>query len=89
MRRMKIQMKKINNRLKTCCLDSGFCLLKFWGCMFLGWLIPRPSVPWLAPGCACFISMILFCSMSDTYFTHPVPGFGSLSGAKPSSLLHE
>jgi hypothetical protein len=32
MRRMKIPMKKINNRLKKCYLESGFCLLKY--CVF-------------------------------------------------------
>jgi hypothetical protein len=86
MRRMKIPMKKTINRLKKCWLESGFCILKY---SVSGWLISGLYVPWRAPGCACFVPVILFCLLIGTYFAHPVLGFGYLSGSKPSSLLNE
>jgi hypothetical protein len=73
MRRMMIPLKKTNNRLKKCWLESGFCLLKYW---FLGWLISGFYVPWLAPGCACFLPVILFCLLIGTYLPTQCLGLG-------------
>jgi hypothetical protein len=82
MRRMKILMKKTKNRLKKCWLESCFCLLKY--CLLKYWVFWLVNLRILCSSVGtwvCLFSAYDTLSFVDWHmFTHPVFGFGSLSG---------
>jgi hypothetical protein len=79
MRRMKISLKKTNNRLKKCWLEYCFCLLKYWVFGLVNLRILYSSFDTLV----CMFSACDTLSLVDWYlFTHLVLGFGSLSRKK-------
>jgi hypothetical protein len=86
MRRMKIPLKKTNNRLKKCWLESGFCLLKYWVFGLVNFrILCSLAGTWVCMFSACDTLLLVDWHL----FTHSVLGFGSLSSKKSSSLLNE
>jgi hypothetical protein len=84
--RMKILMKKTKRRSKKCWLGNCYCLLNYW----VFWLV-NPKILCSSVGTwVCLYSAVDTLSFVDRHvFTHPVFGFGSLSGKTTSSLLNE
>jgi hypothetical protein len=81
-----MKISKISTRWKAGGLGCGFGPTNFWVCMVIDSVLAGLLDTWLAPVCACFTLLLIFCLMAETCFTH---WFGYCYGSKTSCLLNE